>query len=214
MSISEDLVGFVKESLSRGAGRADVEDVLTRAGWDRGQVRDALSGFAEVAFPVPVPRPRPYLDARDAFLYLLLFGTLYVSAVNLGTLCFQFIDRAFPDPTAPAWVAKSSPIVIRWAVASLIVAVPIFLATSRVERAGIRRDPAKRASKIRRWLTYLTMLVASAVLIGDVIALVNGLLGGELVARFLLKAGSVAAIAGAVLGYYRSELRLDERREK
>src|SRR6266699_6440 len=32
----------------------------------------------------PVPRPRPHLDARDAFLYVVLFGTLYVSAFNLG----------------------------------------------------------------------------------------------------------------------------------
>ena len=39
--------------------------------------------------PVPVPRPRPYLSPREAFLYLLMFATLYLSAWHLGSLVFD-----------------------------------------------------------------------------------------------------------------------------
>ena len=44
---------------------------------------------------------------------------------------------------------------------------------------GVRRDPTKRASKIRRQLTYLTLFIASCALIGDVSTLIYNLLGGE-----------------------------------
>ncbi|HUL75532.1 MAG TPA: DUF5671 domain-containing protein [Vicinamibacterales bacterium] len=211
MAANEELLGFVKESLSRGARRADVEAALTSAGWERGQVAAALRGFAEIDFPVPVPRPRPYLDPRDAFLYLVLFGTLYVIAINLGTLAFQLIDRAFPDPAIPQRLVEWSRVTIRWAISALIVAVPVFALVARITHADIRRDPAKHASRIRRWLTYLTMAIASAVLIGDLIALVNAVLGGGLVAPFVLKVLSVGVIAGGVLGYYLIDLRKDER---
>jgi len=63
---------------------------------------------------------------------------------------------------------------------------------------------------VRRWLTYLTLFVAALVLIGDFMAVVRGLLSGELVPRFLLKAAVVAAISGIVFRHYLDDLRRDE----
>ena len=72
----------------KGQTHAQIEDVLLRAGWAPEQTRSALAGFADIEFPIPVPKPRPYLSARDAFMYLFLFTTLYISAYNLGNLIF------------------------------------------------------------------------------------------------------------------------------
>lgn len=211
MAGDDELTGFVREALSRGVPRPMIEEVLTGAGWRSEQVRRALSGFADVAFPVPVPRPRPYLSARDAFLYLVLFTALYISAFNLGALFFQFIDRALPDPAARYPDAAALRNGMRWAVANLIVAFPLFLALSVSLQRGIERDPSRRGSRIRKWLTYLTLFLGAGVLIGDVIALVNGVLSGDLTTRFLLKVLVVAAIAGTAFGYYLRDLRQDER---
>ena len=82
MAVSDDLVGFVRDALARGLFRPQVEDALRQAGWNREQVTGALGAFATVEFPIPVPRPRPSLSAREAFMYLLLFTTLYVVAFN------------------------------------------------------------------------------------------------------------------------------------
>ena len=99
MAVNEELTGFLKEGLESGHPREQLEEILLEAGWQRDQVRSALGGFADVAFPIPVPRPKPYLFAREAFIYLVLFSTLYVSTSSLGTLLFQFIDRAIrQDP--------------------------------------------------------------------------------------------------------------------
>ena len=209
MAVNEELIDFVRTALGRGLSRLQVEEALGLAGWNREQVQAALAAFAAVDFPIPVPTPRPSLSARDAFMYLLLFSTLYVVAFNLGRLLFQFINRAFPDPASspPDTFLRES---IRFSVAALIVGLPVFLYMSRLTNRAIHADPTKRTSPVRRWLTYLTLFVAASVLIGDFTTLVYSLLGGELTVRFVLKVLTVGAIAGTVFWYYLSDLRLDE----
>jgi hypothetical protein len=211
MATNDDLHTFVRDGLARGTPRKELSDVLARSGWSASHVRGALAEFADVNFPIPVPRPRAYLDARDAFLHLILFVTLYISAFQLGSLIFEFIDRALPDPAffTPNRIAAAKSI-IRFATASLIVTTPIFLYVSTLTARAIRQDPAKRNSAVRRWLTYLTLFVASAILIGDVIALVYNALGGELTGRFLLKMATVGAIAGGSFVFYLRRVRSDE----
>ena len=213
MNADDELASFVREALLRGVPRAQVEQALAQAGWRAEQVRRALGAYADVAFPVPVPRPRPYLSARDAFLYLVLFTALYISAFNLGALLFTLIDRAYPDPAMRLVDAGPFRQAIRWALANLIVAFPLFVLLSASLQRAIDRDPTRRASRIRKWLTYLTLFIGAGVMIGDVIALVFRLLGGELTTRFVLKVLVVAAIAGTAFGYYLWDLRQDEKEE-
>ena len=209
---TQELESFVREALTRGCTRDDIERTMLAAGWTTEQARSALGAYAIVDFPVPVPRPRPYLSAREAFLYLVLFSTLYLSAYNLGSLIFDFINRAFPDPTVRSpYYAGSVEDSIRWSVSSLIIAFPAFLLISRYIGRELVRNPVKRLSTIRRWLTYLTLFIAAGIMIGDLITLVYNLLGGELTVRFVLKVVTAAVIAGTVFGYYLWDLRREER---
>jgi len=210
MALSAELIGFVKESLHRGLPRADVEQVLLRAGWPAEQVRRALDSFSDVEFAIPVPRPVPSVSARDAFMYVVMFATLILSAYSLGDLLFELIGRAFPDSGARAF-SQPTLQAIRWSLSSLLVAFPVFLCAAWLVGRAVRHDPTKRASKVRRHLTYVTLFIASCVLIGDVITAVYNFLGGELTVRFILKALTVALIAGTGFAYYLWELRADER---
>src|SRR5882672_8046548 len=169
MAVREELSGFVRDGLARGLNRKQIEDVLLRAGWDPREVKDALAGFAEIDFPLPVPRPKPYLSAREAFVYLVLFSTLYISACAFGSLLYDLINRAFPDPADPAWRVSHFRESVRWSVSSLIVAFPVFLYVSSWTSRAMRRDSTKRTSKVRRWLTYLTLFVAACILLGTAI---------------------------------------------
>ena len=115
---------------------------------------------------------------------------------------FQLIDDLLPDPATTSTVAAFRGPAIRWAISSLIVAFPVFLWVSVIAGREARADEGKRGSIVRKWLTYLTLFITAGVLIGDVIALVYNLLGGELTARFVLKVLTVGLIAFAVFGYY------------
>lgn len=208
---TQELERFVREALGSGASKQEVAATLAAAGWEEAPVQDALDAWADVPFALPVPRPRPWLSAREAFFYLLLFATLYLSAWHVGSLLFNLIERAFPDPADPAYALVRLDASMRWSVASVVIAFPVFVFLSRHLSLELARSPAKRLSAVRRWLTYLTLFIAATVLIGDMIALVYNLLGGELSARFLLKVLVVAVIAGTIFGWYLHDLRREER---
>jgi hypothetical protein len=211
MAINEELSAFLKAGLERGVARDELKDVLLETGWPPEQVRAALAGYADVAFPVPVPRPKPYLSAREAFTYLVLFSTLYVSAFSLGNLVFELIHRAFPDPAIdPAFALERSREAIRWAISLLVVTFPAFAFVSWRNERAVRADPTQRLSVVRRWLTYLTLFVAAGFLLGDATSVVYNLLAGELTTRFLLKVFTVAMIAGSVLVYLGRTVRDEE----
>jgi len=211
MAVNEQLTGFIREALNLGLPRDDIRGVLGQADWLDEEVEAALRSFAAVDFPIAVPRPRPSLSAREAFQYLVLFGTLYLSAYSLGSLLFQFINLAFPDPLWSQNEIDAIPEAIRWAVASLVVATPVFLYAARTISREIALSPLKRTSPVRRWLTYLTLAIAAGILIGDSTNLVYSLLGGEVTARFLLKALTIGSLAGTVFVYYLRDLRRDEK---
>jgi Domain of unknown function (DUF5671) len=209
-SATAGLEEFVRDGLSRGLPRSDIESAMLTAGWTAEQAKSALGAFASVEFPVPVPRPRPYLSARETFLYLVLFSVLYLTAYHLGALCFEFINRAFPDPSAqPVYSMWRDQ--VRFSAAALVVGFPLFAFMSWFIGRALEHNPMKRLSAVRRWLTYLTLFLAVTILACDLIALVYNLLGGELTMRFLLKIGTVALIAGSIFGYYLGDLRGEER---
>lgn len=207
-SATHELELFAKDALSRGLGRDEIRQVMLAAGWTEEQIGSALGAYADVPFPVPVPRARPQLSAREAFLYLLMFGTLYTSAWSLGSLLFHIINHAYPDPTVREWGMAES---MRWSMANLIIAFPVFAFLARHIARDLARSPVKRLSPVRRWLTYITLLIAAAVLIGDLATLVYELLGGELSVRISLKVLVAGLISGAILGYYLWDLRHEER---
>ena len=206
MPLNPDLVGFVKESLERSVPRRDIEETLIGAGWPPDQIRLALARFAAAAgYPIPVPRPSTSVKPREAFLYAVMFAALFVSAFNLGALLFGFVDLTFPHPDDPS--AERARDGIRWAVSLVVVACPVFLYVAAVIRRAVLSNPSARASRLRQQLTYVTLFIASCVLIGTVAAVVYNFLDGAVTVRFLLKVLVVSAIAGGTFGYYLRELR-------
>jgi hypothetical protein len=209
--MNTDLQLFVRDSLARGLPRAAIRERLLEAGWRAEEVESALAGFAEADFPVPVPRRKPSLSAREAFLYLVLFATLYITAFHLGLVLFAIVDRWLPDAVQSSYSLRWTAEALRNGIAALVIAFPIFLFLSTLISRAMARDPEKRGSAVRKWLTYLTLFVAALVLIGDLTFVLQRLLAGELVARILWKTLVVFAIAGTIFGHYLAELRSEER---
>ncbi|MDE2408381.1 MAG: hypothetical protein KGL91_11035 [Xanthomonadaceae bacterium] len=208
-STSPELELFVREALLRGQSRDAIQQALVAAGWSGEQTRGVLEGYADVAFPVPVPRPRASLSAKEAFQYLVLFVTLYFSAYHLGSLLFDLVNQALPDPAVSTYYDFRGDS-MRFSVAALLITFPVFAWMSRRLAIDVARNPIKRLSPVRRWLTYLTLFIAASTLIGDMTSLVYNLLGGEATPRFLCKVGVVAMIAGGVFYFYMHDLRREE----
>ena len=143
---------------------------------------------------------------RDLFLHLLAIVTLYWSAVSFVTLLWQYINKFFPDILEYRNYAYFTG-TMRFTIASLIVVFPIFILVSWFLNKIYKKEYSVRESKIRKWLIYLTLFIASLVIIGDLVTVLNALLNGELTIRFILKALSILLVAVLVFWYYLDDVR-------
>jgi len=199
--------GFVYEALSRGVSREDIVRALQQGGWASKEINSALDAFVDSDLPLPVPRKTVSSSPKEAFLFLMLFATLYTAAFALGSVLFNIINLALPQPGE---FAQAALVPLRVGIASVIVAFPIFLLMSKIIAGETARNPGQRISPVRRWLTYLTLFVASVSIIADLITLIIRFLEGDITARFMLKVLVVAVLAGSAFIYYLRDLRHDE----
>jgi hypothetical protein len=199
---SSTLDTFVKEALNRGEKRERIASALVAAGWTQKEVDASLDDWAVSDLGMAVPKPKPYVSAREAFLYLVLFILLGVVAWNLGALLFALIDMAIYDQLDSEYGFWSRDSQIRSSIAGLIVGTPIFAWLAFHIRKQRRTNPAMQRSRVRKWLTYVTLIIASCTLIGDAIALVYNFLSGDLSARLILKLLVIAVLAGGVFLYF------------
>lgn len=195
---SSAYVAALKQS---GAGDDAILAILRNAGWPEKEAAGALAAHYEALTGLAPPaRPRSAGGPREAFLHLLSFLTLSVWCVAAGALWFSLIDSWFPDPAAPAY---GDPLAaMAWNLAWVLVAFPVFLLVMRIVWRDLANQPAQADSAVRRWLTYLALLLASATLIGDVAALVEHVLRGELSAPFAAKVLVVFILAGGVFRFF------------
>jgi hypothetical protein len=200
-----ELSAFIEHAREKGMDHATIRMLLLSAGWKE---RDVIEALAKTSLELTIPAPPDRGGAREAFFHLLTFAAFYASVIAVVLLLFRYINRLFPDPAmlerSETWELSA----IRWSLAFVIVSFPSFLWLSRVLLREMRMHPERSWSGTRRWLTYLTLFLASIALGGDVITLVFRLLEGELTARFVLKVLVVLVIAGLAFVYYFFSLRM------
>jgi len=150
---------------------------------------------------------KPKMSPKDFFLYLAAAVTLYISAGSLIRLLFEIIDAVFPDRLDAVRSFYGAGGALRFAIASLIIIFPLYLFVVWLIRKDIIKNVAKYELSIRKWFIYFTLFLAGAVVVGDLIALVNIFLNGEITTRFIFKVLSVLIVAGAIFIYYIYDLR-------
>ncbi len=144
--------------------------------------------------------------AKNFVLQLGSLIALYVSIGFLIALIFGVINLAYPDFSQYPWESDSASSSIRAAIASLVVFFPTFLVLTRIINKTRRTEGGSQHSALR-WLVYLSLLVGGGVLLGDLVAVINNFLNGELTTRFFLKALTVLVVVGLAFIYYLRDVR-------
>lgn len=204
MRASDHLSDFVREALLRGREPAAIQAALAEAGWSENETRDAMAGWLCAPDLPPIPRPRPYVSAREALLYGLLFLSLGAIAWHVGSMGFDLIDRLLPlSGVTPGYGSDSG---MRWSAAALLTFGPLFYFLNARAAKATRGDPGLRRSLVRKWFASVTLLVAALVLLGDLVLAIYTMLEGSLSVNYLSKALLVAALGVLVSLYYRDEI--------
>lgn len=155
----------------------------------------------------------PKTKALDVFVYLGIFISLIISVTNIIQILFTAIERKFTDVIEAGQYVDMYGSDMRLAIASLVVAFPIYLFLSMYVSRDIKKFLYKRDLLIRKIFIYTTLFVTVLTLLGSLVATIYYYLGGELTIRFGLKALTVFVLAGAVCGYYLYALRRDYTKE-
>jgi len=150
--------------------------------------------------------PKLKATPKDFFIHLLSVITLYIVAVAFGRLLFQYIDFYLPDPLSYNTI-QGFFFSIRFAMASLIIGVPVFLGVRYFIKYDFAKNPEKLELRIRHWLTYFTVFGTAVIIIGSLISIVYTFLGGEITTRFVLKVLSVLYISGLIFSFYLRDIR-------
>ena len=203
------ILEFVRAAKSHGVDDRFLVALLRQNGWSDRRIYAAFSAYYREATGLAVPiRGSSAENARDAFFYLLAFVTLGIWAVAFVWLANILIDRAFPSPLdVHDYAIETFRSGVAGQLASLIVGFPIFILVSRAIVRETRQRPESMESGVRKWLTYLALVVTSVALLGDGVWFLQQFLLGDLTLRFVLKAVVLFAVAGGVLWYYLGTVR-------
>ncbi len=143
---------------------------------------------------------------KFAFFYLLSLVALVFMSISVGIVIFQIINKEIVD-IVNIYSGRYSDEAIKFAISSLFVSTPIFYITSRQIYKNLFKGELNEEAGVRKWLTYFILLVAIVVMIGWLIATINGFLGGELTTKFILKALTALIISGAIFSFYLYDIR-------
>jgi len=205
--MSKALQEFLDAAKRQGGSDESLVALLRGRGWPEDDVYRALADNFENQSGVRVPAYKRSGSAKDAFLYLLSFSMLATWTIGLGSVMFTLIDRWIRDPLSPANNYYSGGYYqIADSLACMIVAFPIYLLTMRSILREVGLHSEKLESPVRKWLTYIALLIAAGVVVGDLITFLTYFLRGELTGRFMTKTSVVLVIAGGVFWYYLGSL--------
>ncbi|HET6276729.1 MAG TPA: DUF5671 domain-containing protein [Candidatus Cybelea sp.] len=197
-----ELLAFLKSAKDAGISDDFTVALLRQNGWSERRIFRAYSAFYSDRLGMPLPARRQGVEsARDAFYYLLNFITLGFWTVALGQIFYRLIAYWLPDTTStPYFLSLRDE--IAWQVATVIVAFPVFLFVHSLIQRELRSRPDLYYSGIRRWLTYLALVIAAIVVLGDAAWVIEALIQGEVTLKFILDSVVLFVIGGGVFLYY------------
>lgn len=212
MSDDAKIQEFILRSKESGASDQALVGILSARGWAEKQVYDALAAYYERVTGAEAPRHAGTgTAAKDAFYYLVTFSSLGTWTFGVGALAFSLIDRWLADSLFSTPISQGYEMYeTAESIASIVVAFPIYLLVSKALIRDETATPEKLNSPVRKWLTYMSLVIAACVFTGGLIAILTYFLRGEITSRFMAKAFVVLVLSGGVFFYYFSGLKRTE----
>lgn len=152
-----------------------------------------------------------HVSPKDVFMHLLSIIMLYAAAISFLVIIFQVVNIKFPDILDANYnnyyLLQDYYALIRSALAFLIITYPVYVLSFYLLKKSYAVEPEKKEMRLRKWLVYFTLFITALIIVGNLIALLMGLLQGELTVRFILKISAVFFVAGSTFAYYLMDLK-------
>jgi Domain of unknown function (DUF5671) len=206
---NDGLDEFLSSAKNKGISDDFIVTLLRQNGWPEQRIYRAFSAYYAGVLGAPLPTHSGRSEhARDAFYYLLNFFLLSFWTIALGQLFYTLIDRWVPDRGTPYYGSLIDD--TAWQLATLLITFPAFILVHRLISDQLRRRPDFYESGVRKWLTYIALVIAALVLLSDGIWFLQTFLRGEITFRFVLHSLLLFIIGGGVFSYYLATINLPQ----
>ncbi len=156
---------------------------------------------------IPQNRKKVQVTPKDFFLWAGAMIAFYVSVVAFINLVFLYINYLFPNALNTYQVDPYQSGISGY-MATVIVALPIFLVLMRIIRLAINTDSSRQEIWVRRWALVCTLFVTVVVTAITLVVLLMAFLSGEEVtASFLLKILTVLLVVGASFAHFLADIK-------
>jgi hypothetical protein len=228
MPENQSLKDYVAQRLGQGVSVDKLKSELNRVGWPENDILAALAISTPPEPPVPTPPMPPVPNVStggrvsgnigmwDTFEHVLLFVSLLVFAVIFTQTLHVFINKWYPNTTVDQYsvgyyVDTFQATLLRWYLATLIVAYPLFAYFFLDISKRTRLNPSIRGLKSRKTLIYLTLIITFLIMIGEIINTVFNLLSGNISLNFVLHFTVTVVVTGIIFAYYLFQVREDRK---
>ncbi len=144
---------------------------------------------------------------KDFFLWAGAMIAFYVSVVAFVNLIFEYINYLYPS-TLNSYQIDPYQSGISAFMATVIVALPIFLVLMRIIRKAIIADPSRQEVWVRRWALVCTLFVTVVAIAITLVVLLMRFLGGEdMTLSFSLKVLTVLLVTGASFAHFFADIK-------
>lgn len=144
--------------------------------------------------------------AKFAFYYVFSLIALIFTAQSVGMIIFQIINKNIVD-ALETFQGQYSSGALKFAISAIIIASPIYFLTTAQINKNLFSGKLEKDAGVRKWLSYLILLVSSLVMLGFLVGVIFNFLNGELTIKFILKALSAIIISAIIFTYYFYDIR-------
>lgn len=148
-------------------------------------------------------------SAKFAFFYMLSLVALVFMSVSTGMIIFQIINKHIADFVEQNGI-QYMPELLKFAISALIISAPIYYLATRQIFKNLFSGELDKNCGVRKWLTYVILLVTSIVMINWMIMIINNFLSGEFTLKIILKAITTLGISIIILTFYLHDIKREE----
>jgi hypothetical protein len=231
MENNQELINYIKKTLDLNISKEEIIQKLVSNGWSPEQINTAFFAI-ENSIPTPNQSPtippisppstttttnnQPIGSMFDSFLHILLFISLYISALSLLNVLYHLINHFLPpiDTTTYAYATTMKKSTLTWYLSSLVISIPLFSFLFIYINKKTKDFPALRQLKTRRFFTYLTLIITFILSIIELISLLSSIFSGNLTVNDFLQFMVMLAVSLSIFFYYFNEVREDKKQNE
>lgn len=199
---NDGLSEFISKARESKSSDEQIRNLLIQHGWETAVVDSALKPVGNSSISVPPP-PAQHFGMWIAFLYIILFISLYVFAVAFAGIAHYAVDEHIKDDLDTLnYAYYAGQYLMQTYLSCLIVGFPVFGFLFIFLKLQVQKNPAIKGLRVRKILIYMTLVGTFLLLMGHIIGTVYNLLGGSVTLRAVAHLGVTFFVAGSIFVYF------------